>query len=135
MLNDPALQYLTVNGTQVELLRHDVSKGIAAIALLNQSDRRDPRSALAFGDGYTDLSVARNGIPLVLLGNAPLEVKQAAEKINIDARAKGLNDLVAIVDLEVKDEAVAKITRALFLSDEKAHSPLGRIPPSIIQLF
>lgn len=112
MVEDVTIQYLTVNGTQLEIIRSDVNKGAGARHIL-QKLRLEPQNALAFGDGYTDLTVAYEGIPLILLGNAPEDVKAAA---------KDLEDRVAIVPLTVDNQAVAEIARALFLNGLNGHS-------------
>ena len=105
-IDDATIQYLIVNETQVEIIRSDVSKGFGARHILKEL-RIKPQNALAFGDGFTDLTVVNEGIPLILLGNAPKDVKAAAR--DLEAR-------VAIVPLTVDDEAVAKIAKALILN-------------------
>ena len=82
-LTDRIGQYLQVmisNGTYVELVSRDATKGNAVEWVLDKL-QIDPKNAIAFGDGESDLTIQKIGVHVYLMGNAPQDLKDKARQM------------------------------------------------------
>lgn len=105
-LRGEPLQFIISNGTYLELVHKDATKGNAVKAVLDYLRGMDPKHAIGFGDGESDLTMADH-IRLYLMANASDDVKERARKMKN----------VTILEHTNEEDGIGRVIAELILNE------------------
>lgn len=89
-----ALSAYRSKATYLEIVAAGVTKA-AALGTLLKDDQLSPEQALAFGDNFNDVEMLKTAGIGVAMGNAPAEVKAAADLVTTDNDRPGIQQTLA----------------------------------------